>query len=403
MASEAMPETGLSQLPDPWGSLTLPSLVEKAALESPARVFLRDCPLRERWNDVDPRQLTHDTFLRSTLFLAAQLRALGVQPHERVLILLPNCVESYLSVVACHFVGATPCLAPIDESADVLRACAERIEAAVVLTCARVGEMALGEKARLVAAKALCVRGIAGFGFNLVDGIVSLEGWSEEDVDPLPEIYHRQRNTALITFSREPEGIVALVRTQGQIIAEALALDSVLRLDGRRGLVSLMQPAASCTLAASLTLPLHKGASVRLMGPYERDALEIAFKAEPTAFLYAPDHFLSALNPEAYAPGLFANSAGFLGLARIAAPKGHIMPPGPFKGALAFDFNERGLMTRLAWPIDGKIDLPQRYDHPMESVLPEEVPMLEWSEAGFSGFGSAQVIRKGDKKAEQAA
>ena len=257
MASEAVSATSESQLPDPWGSLTLQLLVEKAAVESPARVFMRDCPLRERWNDIEPRQLTHDTFLRSTLFLAAQLRALGIQPLERVLLMLPNCVESYLSVVACQLVGAVPCLAPIDESVDVLRTCAERVEAAVVLTCARVGEMALGEKARLVAAKALCVRGIAGFGFNLVDGIVSLEGWSEEDVDPLPEITRQQKDKALITFSREPEGVVALLRTEGQLIAEALALSSVLRLDGRRGLVSLMQPGASCTLAANLTLPLY--------------------------------------------------------------------------------------------------------------------------------------------------
>lgn len=393
----------MARLPDTWGNITLQSLLEKAATEAPARIMLRDCPLRERWNSMEPRNLTSDTLLRGVRFLAAQLLTLGLQRGERVLILLPNCVESYISVLACHMAGAVPAIAPIDETPDILRACAERCEAAVVLTCARVGDMALGEKARLVAAKALCVRGIAGFGFGLVDGIVSLEGWSEEDVDPLDDLARDQTDDALITFSREPEGVVALVRTQGQLIAEALALHSVLRLDGRRGLVSTMQPGASATLAATLTLPLHAGASIRLVGLYDREALEMVFAAEPTAFLYAPDHFISSLRAEMFRPGLFANTAGMLALARIPGPKAEVLPPGPFKGALLCDYSEHGMVTRLIWPEDGKLDLPHRYDHPMESVLPEDTPMLAWSEAGVSGFGAPRVIRKGSSKAEKAA
>jgi acyl-CoA synthetase (AMP-forming)/AMP-acid ligase II len=393
----------MTRLPDSWGNLTLQSLLEKSAIEAPARIVLRDCPLREQWNGTEPRNLNTDTLLRAVRFVAAQLLTLGLQRGERVLLLLPNSVESYISVLACHYAGAVPAIAPIDETVDVLRACAERCEAAVVLTCARVGEMALGEKARLVAAKALCVRGIAGFGLNLVDGIVSLEGWSDEDIDPLPEIVRDQSDDALITFAKEAEGVVAMIRTEGQLIAEALALHSVLRLDGRRGLISLMQPGASATLAASFTLPLYTGASVRLLGPYDRDALEQVFTAEPTAFLFAPDHFVASLRAEMVRPGLFSNSAGMLALARIASPMQSILPPGPFKGALVFDFAERGLMTRLAWPADGQLDLPHRYDHPMESVLPEDVPMLAWAENGITGFGAPRIIRKGSKVAEKAA
>jgi len=401
--SERVSDTTLLELPAPWSHITLQSLAEKAALEAPARPFLADCPRREQWNGVEPRVLNCDTFLRSAYFLGAQLRSLGVNPGDRVLILLPNCVEHFLAVLACRLMGAVPAIGPIDETPDYLRACAERIQAAVVLTCARVGDMALGEKARLVAARALCVRGIAGFGFDLVEGIVSLEGWSEEDVDPLPDLTCHQGDDALITFSRVADGPLAALRTEGQVIAEALALFSVLRLDGRRGLVSLMQPGASATFAASLPLALHTGARVRLLGPYDREALVDVMTEVPNSFVFAPDHFLSTLDPAVFPPGLFANAAGFLALTRIDAPKASILKPGPFKGALAFDFSEGGMMTRLAWPIDGRIDLPHRYDHPMESVLPEEVPMLEWSEAGLSGYGAPRLIRKGSKRTEAAA
>jgi hypothetical protein len=254
-----------------------------------------------------------------------------------------------------------------------------------------------------VAARALCVRGIAGFGFDLVEGIVSLEGWSEEDVDPIPDLTCHQGDDALITFCRDADGPVAALRSEGQIIAEALALFSVLRLDGRRGLVSLMQPGASATFAATLPLALHTGARVQLVGPYEHEALTGIMAETPNVFLFAPDHFLASLDPAAFEPGLFSNAAGFLALTRIETPKATILKPGPFKGALAFDFSEAGLMTRLAWPVDGKVDLPHRYDHPMESVLPEEIPMLEWNGTGFSGYGAPRVIRKGSKRAGVAA
>lgn len=390
-------------LPAPWNNLTLQALVERSAMEAPARVFLRDCPAREHWNGVEPRSLTCDDLARQSRFLAAQLRALGLQEGEHVMLLLPNVVELSLAVIACRLIGAVPAIAPMDETVDFLRACAERVEAALILTCARVNDVALGEKARHVAARALCVRAVGGFGFDLVEGIVSLEGWSEDEVDPLPDLTAYQGEVGLVTFSREADGPVAALRSEGQVIAEALALHSVLRLDGRRGLVSLMQPGASTTLAAALVLPLYVGASVQLLGPYSPEVLAQAMTALPGAYLFAPDHFIAGLRENTLPGGLLAQASGFLALARIESPRAQILRPGAFKGALAFDFHETGLMTRLAWPIDGKIDLPKRYDHPMESVLPEDVPMLEWHDGTFTGFGAPRLIRKGEAMAGRAA
>lgn len=388
------------QLPPPWDKLTLLSLAESASTTAPARIFLRDCPHREGWNDVEPRTLSYDGYFKAAHFLAAQLKTLGVEAGNRVLLLLPNTVEIPIAILACHFLGAVPAIAPVDERVDTLRAAAERCGATAILTTARVGEIALGNKARQVAAKVLSIRCVGGFGFDLPDGIVSLEGWSEEDVVELPERDRHQSDAGLITFHREADSLCAMLRTDGQMVAEALALSSVVRLDGRRGLISLMQPGSAASVAAGLVLPLHAVASVRLIGPYDTGAITKALSDEPTAFLYVPDHFAAQLAPETFGPGKLKNIAGLIALAHAERPNAQILPPGSITSTLAINFGEHGLMTTSQWPRDGQLALPLTYMHPMESVLPPEVAMLTFTEdggtVGWSGFGAAEVIRRED-------
>ncbi len=392
-----MPDRNGPHLPDPWGQLTLQSLMIQAAATSPARVFLRDCPDREGWNGMEPRVLTYDAFFKGVSFLAAQLKTLGIERGDHVLLLLPNLVELPLSILACHLVGAIPAIAPIDEKIDALRGAAERCQAAAILTTGMVGEFALGDRARQVAAKVMTVRCVAGFGFRLPEGIISLEGWSEEDIVDLPEIERQQGEIGLVTFARVGGRLCAVTRTEGQMIAEALAVSSVLRLDGRRGLISLMQPGAAASVAASLTLPLHAGASVRLIGPYDTATLARAFDAEPTAFLYCPDHFAAQLTIESLGSERLHNHAGILALTRAETPHSAIMPPGVLTSSLIVDFHEAGIMTALNWPQTGRLDLPDRFPHPMESVLPEGENLLEWLEntdggPAWGGFGAASIL-----------
>lgn len=390
-----------SHLADPWDKLTLLSLMDRAAAEHPVRVFLRDCPHREQWNGVEPRELTSDAFAKGARFLAAQLKTLGIEPGGRILLLLPNIVEVPLAILACHLAGAVPAIAPIDERVDMLRAAAERANAAMILTTGRVGDIAIGEKARQIAAKVMHVRCVAGFGFDLPDGVVSLEGWSDEDILPLPELGRQQDADGLITFTRQNGSVDAALRTEGQLVAEALALGSVMRLDGRRGLISLMHPGSAVSIAASLTLPLYAGASVRLIGPYDSVALAGAFEAEPGAFLYCPDHFAAQLTASSLGPNRLKNHAGILALVRTGVPDATVLPPGVLGGSLVVDFDEAGVMTTMSWPKDGKLRLPQQFAHPMEGVLPEGSLMLEFqpdgkAEPGWAGFGAARMIRRAD-------
>jgi acyl-CoA synthetase (AMP-forming)/AMP-acid ligase II len=386
--------------------LTLVSLAEKAAIEHPARIFLRDCPHREHWNGVEPRALTSDEFLKRARFLAAQLNTLGVGRGESVLILLPNSVEWALAILATQLVGAIPALLPADESPDMLRAAAERSEATAILTMARIGEIALGEKARQLAAKVMSIRVVAGFGFDLPEGIVSLEGWAADDVMPFTEPERMQAQAGLMTFTRAGGAVTAALRSEGQMIAEALALGSVLRLDGRNGLISLMQPGAAATIAASLVLPLFAGADVRLIGPYDSLALAKAFAEAPGAFLYCPDHYLGWLTGASLGPGVMRKAEGILALARITGRRAALAPPGALQASLVLDFNERGFIPHAPWPKDGKVALPASLGHPMETLLPEGTALLTIGEGDtpeIGGFAAARLIHRGEAKAGRAA
>jgi acyl-CoA synthetase (AMP-forming)/AMP-acid ligase II len=383
----------------PWDKVTLQSLARDAAAEAPGRIFLRDCPAREGWNGVEPRSLTFDAFFKAAGFLASQLHTLGVEQGHRVLLLLPNSVELAISILGCQLAGAIPAIAPVDEKVDTLRAMAERCEAAAILTTARIGEIAAGEKARQVAAKVMAIRSVGGFGFDLPDGIVSLEGWSEEDVMPAGPIERDPGETGLITFTRADGAVCAVLRTEAQMIAEALAIGSVLPIDAHRSLVSLMQPGAAASVIAGFVLPLLAQASVHLVGPYESPALAQVIAAEPTAHLLAPDHFSAQLRRDSLGPGMLESLAGILAITRSTGLASAILAPGPLSGALLVDFEERGLMPLPVWPKDGKLVMSARFGHPVAGVLPPGEALLVWdTEAGWSGFGAARVIRRGDNQ-----
>jgi len=394
------------ELPEPWTSLTMQALAIKAAMERPAGILIRDCPWREAWNGVEPRALTGDEFLRRARFLAAQFVTLGIRPGEAVLIILPNVVEVGLSILACQLAGAVPALAPADDTIDRLRNAAERCGAVMVLSMARVGEIALGEKARQVAAKVMSVRVAAGFGFDLPDGLVSLEGWAEDDVMPFTEAARRQADAGLITFTRAGGTLAAALRSEGQMIAEALAISSVLRLDGRRGLVSLMHPGAAASVAAALILPLFAGAEIRLAGPYDSALLAVILDEAPTAHLYCPDHFAAWLRPEALGAQRLGNLAGIAALARAEGREAAILTPGPLDCALIVDFDERGLAPLRRWPVDGRLALPAALPHPMETILPEDQPFLTIPAApgeDFGGFAAARLLNRTENPAGKAA
>ena len=378
----------------PWDKITLSGLVEAAVARSPKQVFLRDCPRRLDWNGVEPRELTFETFQRSALFLAAQLRTLGVEPGDTVFLMLPNSVETPLALTATLMAGAVPAIAPADEKVDTLRAMAERCGATAIVTMNRVGDILLGEKARQVAAKLMNIRCVAGFGFDLPDGIVSLEGWSEEDVMSLAPREPRQDEPALITFAREDGAICACRRSQAQLVAEMLLATTLAAPTETGGIVSLMQPGSAASLAAGFLLALQTRVPLTLIGPYETPAVAEALARQPSAVLLAPDHFVAG------PAGQFAKQVSTcLAIAHIAVahatgPGASILKPGAVSGPLIVEFEERGLAALPEWPRQGKLALGNGFAHPLADLIPGGQVYLGFEDGAVTGFGAAEILRR---------
>lgn len=375
-------------LQPPWNKATLPALLAKLARERPDAALWADCPQREAWNGMDPRQIKASGGWAATRFLAAQLVTLGVQRGDHVLILLANMVEVPMAILACHMAGAIPAIMPVDEKPETIRAAAEKMAVNTILTTARVGEIAVGDKARQVAAKVLTIRCVAGFGFDLPDGIVSLEGWAAEDVQPGEPLEPAPGEMALVTFMRAEGLLVPARRSHSQIIAEALAVQASLGGVDFGDIVSLLHPGSAAPFAAGFALSLVAGCPIGLVGPYAREAAQKRLRSADAPLLLAPAHFFTrneagALKELAHVSTIAFSRAG-------DAETAETLPATVLGRLIAVE--ERAV---IAMPSDYDLDSTLsrgQPDHPEPGLLPAGKPWLVPGEEGrWEGFGAALV------------
>src|SRR5271168_3473850 len=84
-----------------WRRETIPQAIAKAALEYPDSLAISD----------STRSLTYSQLVAEAGTLAALLYHNGIEPNDRIIIQLPNCVEFATLTVACLEVGAIPVMA----------------------------------------------------------------------------------------------------------------------------------------------------------------------------------------------------------------------------------------------------------------------------------------------------
>jgi acyl-CoA synthetase (AMP-forming)/AMP-acid ligase II len=397
-------------LAEPWNGLTLTGLLSSAASAHPNRVFLADCPRRMDWAGTPPQILTFQKVWEGAQFFARQLYSLGIGAEETVLLLLPNIVEFPVAVLGTLLAGAVPAIAPVDESVERLRAMAERCNATAIITLDRIDDIALADKARQVAAKVISIRCVAGYGTLLPEGVIPLDGWSEEDLLPQtsfpPAIQDR---LSLITFARRKGGICAFLRAEGQLIADMLAIAAILKPGSGSAFLTSLQPGAAASFVAGFAIPLFLGARTQLSGPFDGEALALLAGANAGAYLIAPQHLHDALEQardQGILPQGFDALAGTITHAR-AGDGGLAVSPRGSKGALLLaDFDEAAMIACTQWPEAGAFAVPNRLQHPMLNILfsgrmllerlPDEDGMMR-----FGGFSAAVMLRRDDMPAQQ--
>jgi acyl-CoA synthetase (AMP-forming)/AMP-acid ligase II len=380
-------------LAEPWNRLNVAGLVTSAAAAQPSRQFLADCPQREAWGGQEPRRLTFSEFAAQAQFFAAQMETLGLVPGERVLILLPNCVEAPVALAGCLMAGLTPALLSMADPLESQRIAAERVQAVAIITTGKVDDLRPGEIARQIAARVMTIRVVAGFGFDLPDGIIPLDGWSEQDLDTNPNRPARQQDDeALIVFRAMPEGIVGFARNEAQLLADALALAARHKLGKDQVLVSTLLPAGAAAVAAGFLMPLFLGAGVQLVGPYQAARLQQALaQAGSSTSLLAPAALIDWLG--AHGPAMSTvHPTQSIALFRpddlgLRGEQPGVTP--------LFDLLDEALVVPAALPA-GLAALHGPHLHPMEGVLPAGEPYLLLT-AGDDGvtraFGFAAAER----------
>lgn len=386
-------------LAEPWNRLTVIGLAQGAAAANPARSFIADCPAREEWEGNSPRQLNFGDFKRECDFFASQLETLGLAPGNRVLVLMPNIVEAAIAVVGCMSAGMTPALAPIEENVETLRIAAERIGASAIITNARCEDIRPGDLARQIAARVVSIRCVAGFGHGLPEGVIPLDGWSEQDIEPNPNRPTRQQDQeGLITFSNGAQGLVAHIRSEAQLIADALAIATRHKLARDSALVSTMHPAGSAALASTLLMPLFLGAEVRLLGPFKAARLRQALEGTDQATLLCPASLVPLLRESLGHESALQSLGGILCVIRPGQEFEHVGYS--IQLSPLFDLFEQCLLMPMELP-ESIEDLMGPHVHPMDGVLEPGQPYLLLSSGDDDiirayGFSAAEAVTRSE-------
>lgn len=385
-------------LKSPWDRVSIAGLASGAAASHGARIFLTDCPDRLIWNGDDARTLSFLEFNRQALFFGAQMMTLGLPPGARLLLMLPNMAELAIAIIGARAAGMVPAIAPVEEGVDALRGAAERIGAQAIVTTARCEDIRLGERARQVAAKLLEIRCVAGFGFGLPDGVVPLDGWAEEDALPLAApVPVRQDKEAVITFAQADGTLAAYLRSEAQIVADALAFAARARLGREAGVIATLQPGSAAALITGLIVPLFLGMPVQLLGPYRRSRFNAVLARQPEAAIIAPGAIIAALAGEWEEAGGSKPRHSLVSVRRPAEPV--VAASGAPVDIPLFDAKEAGLLPLGVWPAEGEAALEGTHMHPMDDILPEDSALISLRNGpdGLSvsgGFCEPRVIQR---------
>ncbi|MCF8025693.1 MAG: acyl--CoA ligase [Desulfobacteraceae bacterium] len=122
-----------------WGNETVIDILYQNAAETPDRIALVDPYNKEQLLGVgtQARELTYQELIHDIDSVAFQMKELGIERDDVVLIQLPNIVESILTLFAAARIGAIPSPLPMQARAHELGHALELTDAKAVVTVAR--------------------------------------------------------------------------------------------------------------------------------------------------------------------------------------------------------------------------------------------------------------------------
>ena len=371
-----------------WSHLTLDALVETAVRARPARKSFADAPDMESWSDQTPKLTNAGEFGALVQTFSRQIMTLGLRQGDAVLVAMPNTVDGVVTLVGLMTAGLVPCPISVVASALEIQLAAEILGAKAIITTNRYAHLSPSLTAREAASKFYGVRFVCAFGQHPPEGVVSLEGWTADELwqDALPA--NDPTDIALITLDTSGDVIVPHARTHAQLISDALALSAISGLTGRGAIIATFAPVSAAGFVSTIASPLISGTSVSLHGPFDAGVLRQQLAATPEAIVVLPAVAEAAIR-------LGVGDA--LKDAIVVTRDLETIRPKHTHGRVTelVSLGEVALWSLLRDSSRAKQRLPRFYAHPVGTALPRTMAQIEATVSArgrlaLSGFGVAR-------------
>lgn len=270
------------------GAESLAAIFRANARRTPDALALVDPPDRAAFTHAPPRRLTYAATDLAIGKIAARLDELGLQRGARVALHLPNTVEAVLALLAVQRVGLTPVLLPLAwPSPNCIAALTAVNPKALITADARIGTERLCDRALQFAVDTFSIRFICGFGRDLPDGIVPLDGAFDESADERT-ITHDADGSALMTFADGAREFSPTERTAAELLVAGLAVVVETELPRSAVILGTMLLSSSAAVACTLMPWLITGGTLALHQPFDAHALAAQMRDVHADTLIAP-------------------------------------------------------------------------------------------------------------------
>jgi hypothetical protein len=217
----------LGETPRTTGTATtLDDLFRRAGVRHPDALALADPPNRQNFTHGSPRALSFAQADRAISAFAAKLRGLGLPTDSAVAIQLPNIVEGIIAFLGVLRAGMIALPLPLLWRQEEIVSALRRVGPKAVIGCARFGQTDQIEIAMQSAVELFSIRHVCGFGPDLPDGIVPLDGiFLDESFDAtvsVPRIGSAAAHVAAITFYPDASGLAPIARSHIELVAGGL-------------------------------------------------------------------------------------------------------------------------------------------------------------------------------------
>ena len=158
-----------------WGTSTIDDLFCKRVAELGDTEAVIDPPNRELVCGGAPRRLSWNALNAEVARMAAVLFGLGMRKDDAVLVQLPNCVEQYITYLACARLGIIVSPVPAQYREHELSYVVNQAQAKAAICTVRIGKFEHGRMMLGLQQRCEGLRHVLCFGDNVPEGAIALD------------------------------------------------------------------------------------------------------------------------------------------------------------------------------------------------------------------------------------